>query len=100
MRSGRRRGPSARATALKAALLVLDRPALSRCRPGSSRRPRSSRRRESDVGPDAVTFRVDLPSLLLVLVVVPLVAGLATWAGGRLRSWVRPKRPDVFAFGE
>jgi predicted lysophospholipase L1 biosynthesis ABC-type transport system permease subunit len=42
----------------------------------------------------------DVPSIVLVLVVVPLLAGTATWVGGRLRAAVRPKRPDVFAFGD
>jgi hypothetical protein len=45
-------------------------------------------------------YAPDRTSLLLVLVLVPVAAGLATWAGGRIRGWLRPARPDVFAFGD
>jgi hypothetical protein len=56
--------------------------------------------RETATGPRTPTFVPDVQAVLLVLVVVPAVAGLVTWFGGRVRTWVRPKRPDVFAFGD
>ena len=29
-----------------------------------------------------------------------MAVGLVTWFGGRIRDVVRPRRPDVFAFGD
>ena len=88
-----------RATALKAGLLVFIAGALA-VPAGLLPAATIVAATTPDAGGGDWRLRVDAPSLLLVLVVVPLVAGLVTWAGGRLRSWVRPKRPDVFAFGE
>lgn len=54
----------------------------------------------SDVGSGESVYRPDLWTVGFVLVVVPALVGLVTWAGGRLRDLLRPKRPAVFAFGD
>ncbi len=54
----------------------------------------------ADVESDRAVFRPDLSTVLFVVVVVPVLVGIITWTGSRLRDLVRPKRPDAFAFGD
>jgi putative ABC transport system permease protein len=84
-----------RITAMKAALLVFIAGALA---VPAGLLPAAAIEAAADA--DRWELRPDVASLVLVTVVVPLLAGGATWAGGRLRTLVRPTRPDVFAFGD
>ncbi|MEJ7585259.1 MAG: FtsX-like permease family protein [Acidimicrobiales bacterium] len=54
----------------------------------------------ADVSDDPAPFRPDLWTVLFVVILVPALVGMITWSGGRVRDLVRPRRPDVFAFGE
>lgn len=54
----------------------------------------------ADVEGDRAVFRPDLSTVLFAVVLVPVLVGIITWSGSRLRDLVRPKRPDVFAFGD
>jgi len=54
----------------------------------------------ADVNNDPAVFRPDLLTVLFAVVLVPVLVGIITWFGGRLRDLVRPKRPNVFAMGD
>ena len=81
-----------RVTARQAGLLALHRGAHR-----GARRPAAGgdHRRGTDIRVPVADWalRPDVPGLLLVLVIVPVAAGLVTWVGGRLRAIVRTAPP-------